>query len=119
MNKTAPLKQVIDNNTSDATTSTSSSTPATKRKPQKYCLYHRKLKQFIERAEGGVAETSKYLPRHVSIPSKLTKGEKLSGSMTYNAIQQSSYLLQELVSGKLGATIKSFCKRTAGEVSDH
>jgi hypothetical protein len=96
------------------------------------CSHCSELKDFLDglpRKRGQLSETARYLPRNgpgsgagdssrKSRPQSGVKSATAATAADLQAIQSNSSLLQELASGKLAATIATFCRRAAANASE-
>jgi len=85
--------------------------------PRSLCVHHAHLKQFLDaRApKGKPSETGRFLPKR---PPATKRTSPPTTSDDLALLKAASSLLQELVSGKLAATIDAFCQRACGDSSD-
>ena len=68
-------------------------------------LPNRKNTALGQSSSSTAGECDKYLPRQVPVVN-ISKEEKQKGAYLYNALKDSSFLIEELSTGKLMSTIK-------------
>jgi len=85
--------------------------------PRSLCVHHAHLKQFLDARtpKGKPSETGRFLPKR---PPATKRTSPPTTSDDLALLKAASSLLQELVSGKLAATIDAFCQRACGDSSD-
>ena len=102
--------------------------PAKKTPPRPLCAWHRSLKRHLDdgaQAAGRASDALRFVPR-AKAAREAQEAVRASKKSTYGdqdaaeaaAIRGASPLLVELANGKLGQTVRVFCRRAAAESAE-
>mmetsp|Transcript_13153 Transcript_13153/g.45530 ORF Transcript_13153/g.45530 Transcript_13153/m.45530 type:complete len:1047 (-) Transcript_13153:53-3193(-) len=86
-------------------------TTSAKRSARRLCAWHCELKAFLDARADKASEAHRFVPKPREFHCANPDDEAA-------AIKRASPLLVELANGKLGATVRVFCRRAAAEASE-